>query len=158
VRPPTLPMLALIEAALALGASACSSGPSTRPDPTAIQSGVIESIEGNSPRQVSALTGMLVGGVLGNASVGNQHRETGFALGALGGAWAIGTGAQGSGNPGYRVTVRFDDGALGYFDNKDPVSIRVGQRVMLSGHRLFESTVLAGSRMPSSAEAMRTSY
>ena len=130
---------------IALGATACAGTPAPRADASTAHGGVIESIEPISPRQVSALTGMLIGGVLGNDSCGTENRMVKLALGALGGAWAVGGAGYGVSDAGYRITVRLDGGGNGYFDSRDPVSIHVGQRVYLSGHRLFELPVIAAA-------------
>lgn len=151
--PPCLPKLLSI-ALVAIAGIGCAGTP-THEDATRVQSGVIESIAPNST-QVSALTGMLVGGVLGNGTSSTENRQVGLALGALGGAWAISTSGHGIASPGYKVTVRFDDGELGFFNHKDPVSIQVGQRVMVSAHKLYEPSALADNQVPQQA-ALRAS-
>ena len=141
-RPRLRPCLLVLSA---LGATACAGTPAPRADASTAHGGVIESIESISPRQVSALTGMLMGGALGNNSCGTENRMVGLALGALGGAWAVGGAGDGVSDAGYRLTVRLDGGGSGYFDSRDPVRIHVGQRVYLSGHRLYELPVFAAA-------------
>jgi outer membrane lipoprotein SlyB len=152
--PSTLPKLLAI-ATIVFVAVGCAGTPAH--EDGRIQVGVIESIHPNSAREVSTLTGMLLGGVLGHGNSTTENRQVGFALGALGGAWALSSSGQAIADPGYRVTVRYDDGEMGFFSNKDPVSIHVGQRVMVSAHKLYEPGALADTRTDSAGEALRSS-
>ena len=87
---------------------------------------------------------MLVGGVIGNRGSGAENRMVGVALGALGGAWAVNSSGLDPRSQGYRVTVRLDDGGIEHLQNSGPVSITVGQRVMIAGHKLVRPPVLSG--------------
>lgn len=141
-------MLAGLVVASAFLAGACAGGPAHRGGVATVQSGVIESVAQIAPVRVSALTGMLVGGALGNSGCGPANRQVGLALGALGGAWAVGSATHAPVESSYRAVVRLDDGSAGYFDSRDPVSIHVGERVLLSGHRVFEPSVVADTGAP----------
>ena len=99
-------LLPLVLALIAVGAVACGGARAQRPEAGAARGGVIESIAQISRRQFSALTGMLVGGVLGNSGCGTENRRVGLALSALGGAWAVGSAGHGVPDEGYWVTVR----------------------------------------------------
>lgn len=127
---------ALAGVAVALLLVGCATAPPARTLARDPRAGVIQSIDQLAPRPVSALTGMLVGGVLGTANNGSENRNVGLALGALGGAWAIRTSAQMPLAPGFVVTVRMDDGGVGRFEHATLADIRVGQRVTVDGDRL----------------------
>ena len=115
----------------------CATAPPARTLAGDPRAGVIQSIDQIAPRPVSALTGMLVGGVLGTANNGSENRNVGLALGALGGAWAIRTSAEMPLAAGFVVTVRMDNGAVGRFEHATLADIRVGQRVTVDGERLL---------------------
>ena len=121
---------------LALLTAGCATAPRVRTVAVEPRAGVIQSIDQVAPRPVSALTGMLVGGVLGTANNGAENRKVALALGALGGAWAIRTSAQMAVTSGFLVTVRMDNGATGRFERPNLADIRVGQRVTVDGDRL----------------------
>lgn len=116
--------------------------------------GVVESVAQIAPRRVSALTGMLVGGVIANRECGTENRMVGLALGALGGAWAVNSSALDQRSQGYRVTVRLDSGAVEHVQSGDPVSIVVGQRVIVSGHQLLLLSPLPGDTLHTSASTL----
>jgi outer membrane lipoprotein SlyB len=92
----------------------------------------------NSGSQTSgggALIGALVGGVIGNRFGGGTGKDLSTVGGAFGGA-IIGNEIeknknQGSGQNGYRVQVRFDDGGMATYDYGQISGISVGSRVKL---------------------------
>ena len=122
----------------------CVAAPPSNPGVASVREGVVESVAQVAPRRVGALTGMLVGGVIGNRGSGAENRMVGVTLGALGGAWAVNSSGLDPRSQGYRVTVRLDDGGVEHLQNSDPVSIAVGQRVMIAGHKLVRPTALSG--------------
>ena len=132
----------------------CAAAPPSSPGVASVREGVVESVAQVAPRRVGALTGMLVGGVIGNRECGAENRMVGLALGALGGAWAVNSSGLDPRSQGYRVTVRLDDGGVEHFQNSDPVSITVGQRVMMAGHKLVRSSALSGDASPGSSPTL----
>lgn len=82
-----------------------------------------------------ALIGALVGGAIGNRFGGGTGKDLSTVGGAFGGA-ILGNEIeksknQGSGQNGYRVQVRFDDGGMATFDYGQISGIVVGSRVKL---------------------------
>jgi outer membrane lipoprotein SlyB len=134
----------------------CATAPPARSVAVEQRPGVIQAIDQVAPRQVSALTGMIVGGVLGTANNGAENRNVGLALGALGGAWAIRTSAQMASAPGFVVTVRMDDGAVGRFEHRTLADIRVGQRVTVDGDRLVTGQTVQTAQAVPTAQSART--
>jgi len=132
----------------------CATTPTLTPVAASVREGVVQSVAQVAPRRVSALTGMLVGSVIGNRESGAENRMAGQALGALGGAWAANSNGFDRRSQGYQVTVRFDDGGIEHFQNSDPVSITVGQRVMIAGHKLVRPSPLSGDALHAPASSL----
>ena len=131
----------------------CSAAPPSSAGVASVREGVVESVAQVAPRRFSALTGMMVGGVIGNGECGAENRMVGLALGALGSAWAANSSGLDPRGQGYRVTVRLDDGGVEHLQNSDPIGITVGQRVMIGGHKLVRPSALSGDASPAPSPA-----
>lgn len=85
--------------------------------------------------------GAVIGGVLGNQVGGGTGRAVAAGAGVIGGA-VVGNAMEqrqhsAGGNDYYRVSIRFDDGAMGHFDYQRIDDLRVGDRVKIEGGLIY---------------------
>ncbi|MDO8771741.1 MAG: glycine zipper 2TM domain-containing protein [Burkholderiaceae bacterium] len=86
-----------------------------------------------------AVVGAVIGGVIGNQFGRGSGRVAATGLGAVSGAVignAVEMNNQGQ-NDIYRVSVRFDNGAVGQFDYYNVDNLRIGDRVRAEGGALY---------------------
>jgi outer membrane lipoprotein SlyB len=107
--------------------------------PVAYESGTVERIElmrGNAPPVgVGAILGGVAGGVLGHQIGGGTGNTVATIAGAIGGALLGNQIEQRVEGDHYRVTVRLDSGGVVAVDQRDQISLRVGDRVRIdNGH------------------------
>lgn len=149
-----LPLAAL---GLALTLSACgttSTGPSSS---TTVSSGnpymsnssyatygqvtSVDVMRNRTSGTLGTLAGAAVGGLAGNQVGSGDGRTLATVAGAIGGA-LVGRSIEqntrlGEGQEFYRVNVRFNDGAVRYYDYTQPPNVRVGDRVRLENGQLY---------------------
>lgn len=96
---------------------------------------------GGSGGVVGTVAGGAAGGLLGHQVGKGSGRTAATIAGAVGGALignAIERNAGGlGGQPGYRVTVQFDDGTVRNFNYADSPNVRIGDRVRAEGNQLY---------------------
>lgn len=86
-----------------------------------------------------AVLGAVIGAVIGNQIGHGGGRAAATGLGAVGGA-VIGNSVEArnkSANDVYRVSVRYDNGAIGQFNYQRIDDLRVGDRVKVEGGQLY---------------------
>lgn len=96
---------------------------------------------GGSDGVVGTIAGGAAGGLLGHQVGKGSGRTAATIAGAVGGA-LIGNALERSaggvgGQPVYRVTVQFDDGAVRNFNYADSPNVRIGDRVRAEGNQLY---------------------
>ena len=114
------------------GAPAASATPKA---PACAECGTVTGIrEIEKPRKMGAgtATGAVIGGVLGYAVGGRNHRTAGTVVGAAGGAVAGNVIENRAGeNRTFEIGVRFDDGSSRVIQQDSHPSLRQGSRVKL---------------------------
>jgi outer membrane lipoprotein SlyB len=141
--------IVLLTSALTLGACA---GPTYEPyrSPSRteyyaprIQYGIVDRIEvlreGAPPVPVGALLGGIAGGVIGHQIGGGLGNTVATIAGAIGGA-LVGNEVQKQNQvqgDRYRVTVRIDSGDLATFEQRESMTLRIGDRVRVENDRVY---------------------
>lgn len=97
---------------------------------------------GQSDGITGAVIGGAVGGLAGNQIGGGRGRRAATVAGVVGGALIGRALEQNMNNSGgnydhYRVTVRFDNGAVRQFDYAQPPNVQIGDRVRAEGNQLY---------------------
>lgn len=88
---------------------------------------------------LGTVIGAVVGGLIGNQIGGGKGKTAATVAGAVGGGFAghaIGE-HSGSGDYGYQVVVRLDDGQYATVTQRNPPQVRVGDRVMIRGDQVY---------------------
>lgn len=88
---------------------------------------------------LGTVIGAVVGGLIGNQVGGGRGKTAATVAGAVGGGFAghaIGE-RSGSGNYGWQVVVRLDNGQYATVTQRNAPQVRVGDRVMVRGDQVY---------------------
>lgn len=130
-----------VAGALVLGTTGCTSTPAFQvSEQPAARIGTVESVVQDTVQNVNTtagtIGGALVGGGLGSLIGGGTGQTVATVVGAIGGAYAGNQMAQRSQTIVWRITVRYDDGALATIQQTTAPGLRPGDRVRVTSNAI----------------------
>jgi len=132
-------------AAAAMSIAVCAEQPYQQQRSANYQSGVVDRIEvvrkGDSNNIAGTVIGGIVGGLIGHQIGGGSGQTAATIVGGVGGAVAgsqVQQRTRGA-NETFRVTVRYDNGAVETIRQDDIRDLRTGDRVRIEGGRIYRN-------------------